>query len=168
MTATTLTASCAIWTAVAGLRALLGRGAVRRQRRRPGGAAARLDQLSPKTLIADGESNPDVDQLLEIAADRAIDVLLMDTVSYGLTAWRAADADRREDRRAGVAARLGLPLKTLYAAQLAAGLGNMPIIEAVPGSTVDRRHQPVRHRRTAGSPSPTCRLRHPRAGMNQS
>jgi L-alanine-DL-glutamate epimerase-like enolase superfamily enzyme len=29
----------------------------------------------------------------------------------------------------------GLPLKTLYAAHLAAGLGNIPIVEGVPGHT---------------------------------
>ncbi len=98
---------------------------------------ARLDQVSPETLIADGESNPDVDQLLEIAADRAIDVLLMDTVSYGLTAWRRLMPTVAKTGAQASPHAWGLPLKTLYTAQLAAGLGNVPIIEAVPGTTVD-------------------------------
>jgi L-alanine-DL-glutamate epimerase-like enolase superfamily enzyme len=89
------------------------------------------------TLVADGEADPRVESLLELAADGLLDVLLMDVVSYGLTAWRAI---MPELRRVGVAASphaWGEPLKTRYAAQIGAGLGNVLTVEGVPG-TVDR------------------------------
>lgn len=98
---------------------------------------AHLDRVSPETLIADGESNPDVDKLLDIAADGAFDVMLMDVVSYGLTPWRRLMPTVAKTGAQASPHAWGLPLKTLYAAQLAAGLGNIPIVEGVPGSTVD-------------------------------
>ncbi len=85
-----------------------------------------------RTLIAEGESNPDLEPLLEIAAAGDIDVLLMDVVSFGLTSWR--EVMPRIACQASPHA-WGLPLKTLYAAQLAAGLGNVPTVEGVPGTT---------------------------------
>ena len=95
---------------------------------------ARLKQhlQGSKTLIAEGESNPDLEPLLEIAAKGDIDVLLMDVVSFGLTSWR--EVMPRIACQASPHA-WGLPLKTLYAAQLAAGLGNVPTVEGVPGTT---------------------------------
>lgn len=93
-------------------------------------------------LLADGETaapgaaQPDVDALLDLAAAGVLDVLLMDVVSYGFTGWRAV-MPRLVD--AGVTASphaWGEPLKTAYAAQLAAGLGNVLTVEGVPG-TVD-------------------------------
>jgi len=94
-----------------------------------------LDEISPNTLIADGEFHPDLEQLLPIAAAGNIDVLLMDVISFGLTRWRAI---MPELVRTGVAASphaWGRPLKTLYAAQFAAGLGNIAVVEGVPGTT---------------------------------
>ncbi|MGC4943570.1 mandelate racemase/muconate lactonizing enzyme family protein [Kribbella sp. DT2] len=85
-----------------------------------------------QTLIAEGESDPDLEPLLEIAAKGDIDVLLMDVVSFGLTSWR--EVMPRITCQASPHA-WGLPLKTLYAAQLAAGLGNVPTVEGVPGTT---------------------------------
>ncbi len=93
------------------------------------------DTASP-TLVADGEFRPDVPSLLSLAADGLVDVLLMDVVTYGLTAWRKV---MPEVRRAGVAASphaWGDPLKTLYAAQIGAGLGNVRTVEGVPGTIV--------------------------------
>lgn len=85
-----------------------------------------------RTLIAEGESDPDLEPLLEIAANGDIDVLLMDVVSFGLTSWR--EVMPRVACQASPHA-WGLPLKTLYAAQMAAGLGNVPTVEGVPGTT---------------------------------
>jgi D-galactarolactone cycloisomerase len=85
-----------------------------------------------RTLIAEGESNPDLEPLVEIAARGDIDVLLMDVVSFGLTSWR--EVMPRITCQASPHA-WGLPLKTLYAAQMAAGLGNVPTVEGVPGTT---------------------------------
>lgn len=100
---------------------------------------AYLARRRPTTLIADGELRPDIPFLLELAAAGLVDVLLMDVLSLGLTGWRRL---MPELRRIGVAASphaWGVPLKTLYCAQIAAGLGNVPTVEAVPGSapTVD-------------------------------
>ena len=108
-----------------------------------------LDRVSPKTLIADGEADPDVEQLLGIAADGALDVLLMDIVSFGLTSWRRLMPSVKETGAQASPHAWGLPLKSLYAAQLAAGLGNIPIIEAVPGSalTVDTSRYAIREGR---------------------
>jgi D-galactarolactone cycloisomerase len=88
------------------------------------------------TLIADGESSPDEDQLLALARDGLIDVLLMDVVSYGMTAWRRVMPLLAELGVAASPHAWGKPIKTLYAAQLAAGLGNVAVVEGVPGTTL--------------------------------
>jgi D-galactarolactone cycloisomerase len=95
-----------------------------------------LRDTAAPTLVADGEARQDVAALLPLAADGLIDVLLMDVVSYGLTAWRKIMPAVLD---AGVAASphaWGDPLKTLYAAQIGAGLGNVLTVEAVPGTAV--------------------------------
>jgi L-alanine-DL-glutamate epimerase-like enolase superfamily enzyme len=95
-----------------------------------------LRDTAAPTLVADGEARPDVAALLPLAADGLIDVLLMDVVSYGLTAWRKIMPAVLD---AGVAASphaWGDPLKTLYAAQIGAGLGNVLTVEGVPGTVV--------------------------------
>ena len=47
-----------------------------------------VDERSPSTLIADGEYRPEIPLVTEFAAKGLVDVLLMDVLSYGLTAWR--------------------------------------------------------------------------------
>lgn len=94
-----------------------------------------VDKHSPSTLIADGEYRPEIPVVTDLAARGLIDVLLMDVLSYGLTAWR-----RIMPTVAGSGAAIsphawGWPLKTLYAAQIGAGLGSAHIIEGVPGTT---------------------------------
>jgi L-alanine-DL-glutamate epimerase-like enolase superfamily enzyme len=95
-----------------------------------------LRDTGSATLIAEGESNPDLKLLLEIAGRGNIDVLLMDVVSFGLTSWRAVmpTIDQLGVRASPHA--WGLPLKTLYAAQFAAGLGCVDTVEGVPGETL--------------------------------
>jgi D-galactarolactone cycloisomerase len=88
-----------------------------------------------RTLIADGEFDPDEPQLLELAAAGLVDVLLMDVVSYGLTAWRRIMPVLTELGVTSSPHAWGMPLKTLYAAQMAAGLGNVLTVEGVPGTT---------------------------------
>lgn len=91
-----------------------------------------LDAVSPQTLIAEGETSPDVEALLPVPA---IDVFLMDVVSYGFTAWRAVMPRVRAAGAKGSPHAWGRPLKTVYAAHLAAGLGNVDVVEGVPGTT---------------------------------
>ena len=93
-----------------------------------------LDAHSPDTRIAEGETSPDVAALLPVAAAGSIDVLLMDVMSYGLTAWRTLMPRLRADGVHGSPHAWGRPLKTRYAAHLAAGLGNVEVVEGVPGT----------------------------------
>ncbi|MET0693627.1 MAG: enolase C-terminal domain-like protein, partial [Propionibacteriaceae bacterium] len=89
-----------------------------------------------KALIADGEYDPRLPHLLALAADGLLDVALMDVIGFGLTAWRRV---MPELQALGVRASphaWGTPLKTLYAAQIAAGLGNVLTVEGVPGQTL--------------------------------
>ncbi|MGP9538003.1 mandelate racemase/muconate lactonizing enzyme family protein [Brachybacterium sp. AOP43-C2-M15] len=86
-------------------------------------------------LVADGEFDPDLQQVLELAGQGLLDVLLMDVLSFGITAWRRLMPTVRELGVLASPHAWGHPLKTLYAAQLAAGLGNVPVVEAVPGTT---------------------------------
>ena len=91
-----------------------------------------------------------------------LDVLLMDVMSFGVTRWRQTMPAVRE---AGVVASphaWGRPVKTLYAAQLAAGLGSVEVVEGVPGMTagVDAATSSP----TADSRSPSPRLRASGAG----
>ena len=94
-----------------------------------------LDACGSAALIADGEYDPRLDMVWRLAADNLLDVALMDVVDFGVTAWRhvmprLADLNVRASPHAW-----GIPIKTLYAAQLAAGLGNVITVEGVPGTT---------------------------------
>jgi L-alanine-DL-glutamate epimerase-like enolase superfamily enzyme len=96
-----------------------------------------LAKRSPQTLIADGESGYDIEFLLELARDGLVDVLIMDIVGLGFTRWR-----RWMPRlvAAGACASphtWGDPIKTWYACQLAAGLGNVVTVEGIPAQSSD-------------------------------
>lgn len=94
---------------------------------------AELREIKGKALIADGESNPDPDQLLELAAAGLVDVLLMDVVSFGLTPWRRIMPRLCEIGVQGSPHAWGVPIKSIYAGHIAAGLGNVVAVEGVPG-----------------------------------
>ncbi len=92
-----------------------------------------LGTSGPK--IADGEFDPDEEHILKLAQEGLLDVALMDVVGHGLTAWRRTMPRLVEASTEASPHAWGDPLKTLYAAHLAAGLGNIPIVEGVPGYT---------------------------------
>lgn len=94
-----------------------------------------LASSGSRTLIADGELDPDEEALLELAEAGLVDVLLMDVVSYGLTAWRRVMPTLTELGVTSSPHAWGMPIKTLYAGQMAAGLGNVLTVEGVPGTT---------------------------------
>ncbi|WP_193105729.1 mandelate racemase/muconate lactonizing enzyme family protein [Brachybacterium sp. FME24] len=94
-----------------------------------------LDRTGSQVLVADGEFDPDVEKVLDLAREGLLDVLLMDVLSFGLTAWRRVMPTVREIGVVASPHAWGHPVKTLYAAQLAAGLGSVPVVEAVPGTT---------------------------------
>lgn len=95
-----------------------------------------LKEHSPHTLIADGEAHPNIPFLLDLAGEGLIDVLLMDIMQIGLTSWRQVMPRLLEIGAQASPHAWGDPLKTLYAAQVSAGLGNVVTVEGVPG-TVD-------------------------------
>ena len=94
-----------------------------------------LAERSPNTLIADGESRPDVDFLLEMAGKKLLDVLQMDISTMGFTPWRRVMSKVAEAGAQASPHAWGDPLKVHYSAQLAAGLGNVLIIEGIPSTT---------------------------------
>jgi L-alanine-DL-glutamate epimerase-like enolase superfamily enzyme len=96
---------------------------------------AHRERVGSEVLVADGEFEPDVTEVLDLAADGLLDVLLMDVLAFGLTAWRALMPTVRELGVHASPHAWGHPVKTLYTAQLAAGLGGVPVVEAVPGTT---------------------------------
>ncbi|HEY1778554.1 MAG TPA: enolase C-terminal domain-like protein [Solirubrobacteraceae bacterium] len=95
-----------------------------------------LERAEALTLVADGEgSEADDARLLELAGKGLIDVIQFNIVDYGLTAWRRIMPLLRQlDVHASPHA-WGSPINTLYAAQLARGLGNVVAVEGIPGRT---------------------------------
>lgn len=94
-----------------------------------------LTRNGSEVLVADGEFEPDVGLVLDLAREGLLDVLLMDVLSFGFTAWRRLMPTVHEIGAVASPHAWGHPLKTLYAAQLAAGLGNIDVVESVPGTT---------------------------------
>ena len=101
-----------------------------------------------RALIADGEARKDraatptayggytqafVDRLFALAAEKLVDVFVMDLGIVGFTRWRKI---MPELVKAGVQASPHLWMWTprpYYAAHLAAGVGNIDILEGIPG-----------------------------------
>lgn len=95
-----------------------------------------LDERGKATFVADGEYRPVVPEVLELAEDGLIDVLLMDVIGYGFTAWRRLLGDLSGSEQLVSPHAWGMPLKSLYASHLAAGYTGVVAIEGVRG-TVD-------------------------------
>ncbi len=101
-----------------------------------------LDKKSPKTLIADGETDPDMDLLIHLYQKGLLGVFQMDIQgdhslghAFGLTPWR-----RAMPRLESIGARIsphawGLKLKTHYAAQFCAGYPGVSCVEGVTDTT---------------------------------
>ena len=101
-----------------------------------------------KALIADGEARRDrapkptryggytqafVDRLYALAAEKLVDVFVLDLGIVGFTRWRQVMPDLV---KAGVQASPHTWMWTprpFYTVQLAGGVGNIPIIEGIPG-----------------------------------
>jgi len=110
---------------------------------------AAVEEHSPGTLIADGEARngrgqdppgpfgkwqaEQLEELYGLCEEGMIDVLLMDVGSMGFSAWRRVMPRLLAVGAQGSPHAWGEPLKTYYAAQIACGLGNVPIVEGVPG-----------------------------------
>ena len=94
-----------------------------------------LARVSPATLIADGEFKPDLAQLLSLAEERLVDVLLMDIHGFGLTRWRQLMPQVLARGYRVSPHNWGAKLKTHYTAHLAAAFDNFTTIEGVPDQT---------------------------------
>lgn len=108
-----------------------------------------ISRFSPGTLIADGESRNGrlqdplgafgkwqpghLEELYALAGTGLLDVLLMDVSAMGFTAWRQVLPRLVALGVQGSPHAWSEPYKTCYAAQLAGGLGGVPIVEGVPG-----------------------------------
>jgi L-alanine-DL-glutamate epimerase-like enolase superfamily enzyme len=97
-----------------------------------------LDLNSPETLIADGETNPDMKLLIDLYKKGLLGVFQMDIQgdhtlghAFGLTPWRKAMPELTK-----IGARIsphawGLKMKTHYAASFCAGYAGVAIVEGV-------------------------------------
>jgi D-galactarolactone cycloisomerase len=101
-----------------------------------GALRSHLDRTGARTLIADGEGSEAEDtRLLDLASRGLIDVIQFNIVDYGLTAWRRVMPLLRQLGVQASPHAWGSPINTLYAAQLASGLGNVTTVEGIPGRT---------------------------------
>ncbi|MGQ9462560.1 MAG: enolase C-terminal domain-like protein [Candidatus Fervidibacter sp.] len=107
-------------------------------------------KIGCKALIADGETRAErsdkwwlyggysqrhIDNLFKLAEEKIVDVFVLDLGIVGFTNWRCV---MPELERLGVKASphtWGWLPRPYYAAQLAAGIGNVIIIEGIPGKT---------------------------------
>ncbi|HZO91444.1 MAG TPA: enolase C-terminal domain-like protein [Chthonomonadaceae bacterium] len=96
-----------------------------------------LAERSPQTLIADGESNVDLDLVISLAEAGLIDVLIMDIVGFGFTRWRQWMPRLARQGIRTSPHTWGEPLKTYSVGHLAAGLGNVLTIEGIPATSDD-------------------------------
>ena len=109
-----------------------------------------MERIGCRALIADGEARAEraeefwryggyspghIEKLFALAEEGLVDVFLMDLGTIGFTNWRRI---MPELERAGVKASphtWGWIPRPYYAAQLAAGVGNVIIVEGIPGRT---------------------------------
>jgi len=94
-----------------------------------------LSRKSPQTLIADGESDPDIDLLIRLADEKLLDVFLMDIEGFGFTRWRQILPQIKEKGYLISPHNWGSKLKTHYTAHLARACKNAITIEGVPDLT---------------------------------
>lgn len=93
-----------------------------------------LDQNRPGTLIADGESEPNIPQLLHLASQGLVDVLQPDVCGFGFTAWRRLMPQIVTNGCLASPHAWGDVVKTHYCAHLAAAYPHhIPCVEAVLG-----------------------------------
>jgi D-galactarolactone cycloisomerase len=93
---------------------------------------ARHNRANPPTAYG-GYTNQFIDRLYAMAALKLVDVFLLDLGIVGFTRWRRIMADLvKAGVRASPHTWMWTP-RPYYAAQLAAGVGNVCIVEGIPG-----------------------------------
>ncbi|MCK8495011.1 mandelate racemase/muconate lactonizing protein [Spirosoma sp. RP8] len=91
----------------------------------------------PKTLLADGEYEPDQNLLRDLETQKLIDVHITDIMGYGFTPWRKLMPELKKMSILASPHAFGEMLKTNYTAHLTGGLGNTVTIEGVPCTSDD-------------------------------
>ena len=84
-----------------------------------------------KTYLADGEADPDGPVLEELCREGTLTMRLEDVAGGGFTWWRRTMPTFAAMNVAASPHTWGSGLKTVYAAHLGAGYGNMPTLEGV-------------------------------------
>ncbi|MEZ4904613.1 MAG: enolase C-terminal domain-like protein [Spirosomataceae bacterium] len=85
-----------------------------------------------KTLLADGEANPNQQLLRTLAEQKLIDVHLTDLMGYGFTPWRKIMPELKKLKILASPHAFGELFKSYYTTHLTGGLGNTVTIEGVP------------------------------------
>lgn len=101
-----------------------------------------LDKKSPKTLIADGETAPNMELLIKLYEKGLLGVFQMDIQgdntlghSFGLTPWRKVMPELKRLKARISPHAWGIKIKTHYAAQFCAGYPGVAIVEGVTDTT---------------------------------
>lgn len=90
-----------------------------------------------KTLLADGEADPDQDFLKQLIERKLIDIHLTDIEGLGFTNWRKLMPELKKLGAQASPHAWGSLLKTHYTAHLTGGLGNTITIEGVSSTSDD-------------------------------
>jgi len=96
-----------------------------------------LKKENIQTLLADGEADPDQQQLKELIEKKLLDVHLTDIEGLGFTNWRKLMPELKQMGAQASPHAWGSLLKTYYTAHLAGGLGNTATIEGVSSTSDD-------------------------------
>ncbi|WP_460636334.1 enolase C-terminal domain-like protein [Larkinella harenae] len=96
-----------------------------------------LKENRVKTLLADGEANPDQKLLRELEEQKLLDVHLTDIIGYGFTPWRKIMPELKKMGIQSSPHAFGELLKSYYCAHLTGALGNTVTIEGVPATSED-------------------------------
>ena len=83
------------------------------------------------TLLADGETNPDLEFCLELGKEQLLDVYIDDISGYSLTPWRKLAPRLKEIGMMMSPHAWGNTLKSFYCTHLTGAHGNTPTIEGV-------------------------------------
>lgn len=89
------------------------------------------------TLLADGEADPNQQQLRQLFEKKLLDVHLTDIEGLGFTNWRKLIPELKQLGAQASPHAWGSLLKTYYTAHLAGGLGNTVTIEGVSSTSDD-------------------------------
>lgn len=109
-----------------------------------------MEKVNCKAMIADGEarrerakewwlfggySKPHIERLFSLAEKKLVAVFVLDLGTLGFTNWRKIMPKLERHAVKASPHTWGWIPRPYYAAQLAAGLGNVPIVEGIPGKT---------------------------------